>query len=132
VYFDDTIWGKGDNCFLIFHNDLDFYLIISEFGGSSNYYKISNFNDDPDNLSSQIIRVDFSKDGILIISINNETDENQEICYFRDDDITKALFNALNCIVDSNGTEEEEEEKEDDDDDDDYLVENVGDGAGIR
>jgi WG containing repeat/zinc-ribbon domain len=129
VYFDDTVWGKGDNGFLIFHNDLDFYLIISEYGGASNYYKISNFNDDPDNLSSQIISVDFSKDGILINSINNETDENQEISYFRNDDITKALFDALNSIVDSNGTDEEEE---DDDDDDDYLVENVGDGAGIR
>lgn len=124
VYFDDTVWGKGDNGFLIFHNDLDFYLIISDFGGASNYYKISNFNEDPDNLSSQIISVSISKDGILINSINNETDENQEINYFRNDDITKALFGSLYYIINANGSEEEE--------DDDYLVENEGDGAGIR
>lgn len=94
VYYDSTIWGKGDNGFAILqHNDGMLYLFINEYEGKKAAYCLGN-----DGVNLTISYISFTiKLGLTIHSINPNTLEKYEhnISSFTKKDVIEALYNFL-------------------------------------
>lgn len=117
VYYDSTIWGKGDDGFAILqNNDGLLYLFINEYGRTAVHYCLGN-----DDVNLDINKIEYSdKNGLTIHSINPKTLEKYDhnISSFTKKDVTEALYNFLieNTVLFDEDGEDEDEENDDDND----------------
>jgi hypothetical protein len=118
VYFDDTLWGKGDNGFLIFHLSQEIYVLINQFNQEPSIY----------NISKDIKFVNFSKDGVEITSLNNDENNLETKNHFRNQEVFESLFNSINIVLESRGSNKYEEWN----DEDDFREEDIVDPLGLR
>ena len=73
VYYDDTVWGKGDDGFMIYIKNEYVYLFFSVYGGVKYCVCFEN-----DGVNSIIIECEFNNDGV---QITGETQEDEEFIY---------------------------------------------------
>ncbi|MGO4817081.1 WG repeat-containing protein [Flavobacterium sp. W22_SRS_FP1] len=127
VYYDDTLWGKGDDGFAILqNNDGLLYLFINEYGRTAVHYCLGN-----DEVNLAINKIEYSdKKGLTIHSINPKTLEKYDhnISSFTKKDVTEALYNFLieNTVL----FDEDDEDDEDNEDYEDAIEDD--DPLGIR
>jgi len=116
VYYDSTVWGKGDNGFAILqHSNGMLYLFIDEYVGKKAAYCLGN-----DGVNLTISYISYTiKLGLTIHSINPNTLEKYEhnISSFTKKDVTEALYNFLieNTVLFDEDNEDYEDAIEDDD-----------------
>jgi hypothetical protein len=70
VYYDDTVWGKGDNGFLVYKKNEYVYLFFSVYGGVK--YCVC-FEDDGQNMT--LTACEFNKKGVQITVESQESEE---------------------------------------------------------
>jgi hypothetical protein len=95
VYYDDTVWGKGDNGYALFdYSDLYQYLLVSVYGGIKMVVCLE------DDGGYYISAVSYSeKEGLTIDVSNNENDDvNSYLLGFKNS-CGQALFRYLNNVI---------------------------------
>ena len=106
VYYDHTMWGKGDDGFAIVNHYGTYYLLIKEFGLESIGFCLG------ENLKNPNVKeIDYSdKTGMTITSYNPEDQQKYITKHFTADKVIKALCNCLNSEFYLENSEEDNDD----------------------
>ena len=90
VYYDDTMWGKGDDGFAIVNHNGTYYLLIKELGAESVGFCLG---EDETNLYIKAVEYN-TKNGLTIVSLNPDK-QKFTTKYFRGGKVFEALYDFL-------------------------------------